>query len=144
MKKIKLSPGKTLLMFIEENGLNCNRLANAINMSNAMVRLMIFDKSPISVPAAMRLAKFFKNKTEYWLEVQLQYDLMLAGKDKELTKEISNITDISKYRFVRKPHEPRKPKKTGKKKPTLADKRKAAAKKPGSKPVRGRKNIRRG
>ena len=104
MQMIKQTPGETLKMFLKKNGLNCNRLAKAINMSNAMVRLIALDKSPISLPAAMRFAKFFRNKPEYWLTIQLHYDVMMADKNKKLIKKLSCITDVTKYKFVRKPH----------------------------------------
>ena len=134
MKKTKETPGAVLKSLLVKHGLNCNRLAKAIGMSNAMVRLLILDKSPISVPAALRLAKFFKNEPEFWLTIQMNHDLAKTALDKDLAKEISVITDVSKFTFVRKPHTPKAPgNKTSKKKPTLADKRKAAATAPGSK-----------
>jgi addiction module HigA family antidote len=137
MQKNNQTPGTTLKALLEKNDLNCNRLAKAINMSNAMVRLMVLDKSPVSLAAAFRLAKFFKTKPEYWLSLQMDYDLAQAAKDKDLAKELNGITDVSKYSFERKPHAAKKDvkktgKKTGKKKATLADKRKAAGKVPGS------------
>ncbi|MCL2762573.1 MAG: HigA family addiction module antitoxin [Treponema sp.] len=161
MKQSNQTPGTALKALLKKHGLNCNRLAKAINMSNAMVRLMVLDESPISVAAAFRLAKFFKNQPEYWLNLQLRYDMDKAAKDKALAKELKDISDVSKYSFVRKPHAKTAAKKgkkkasasktasktalktgkkkTSKKKPTLADKRKAAAKKPGAKPARGKK-----
>ncbi|MCL2044570.1 MAG: HigA family addiction module antitoxin [Treponema sp.] len=140
------TPGTALEALLKKHDLNCNRLAKAINMSNAMVRLLVLDKSPISIAAAFRLAKFFKTKPEYWLSLQMKYDLAIAAKDKSLAKEISGINDVSKYSFSRKPHTRRKKKavktvktvkKTSKKKPTLADKRKSARKVPGAKSARG-------
>ena len=136
MKNDLKTPGAVIKDLLEKHGLNCNRLAKAINMSNAMVRLLILDKSPISVPASLRLAKFFKNEPEYWLTLQMKYDLSKAVQDKDLAKELNNITDVNKFSFVRKPHTSQAGKKTAKKKETLAGKRKAAAKVPGAKPAR--------
>jgi addiction module HigA family antidote len=115
MQKIKQTPGTVLKALLKKHGLNCNRLAKAINMSNAMVRLLVLDKSPISLSAAFRLAKFFKTKPEYWLDLQLKYDLAKAANDKSLAKELKGITDVSKYAFVRKPHATQK----GRKKPAV-------------------------
>jgi len=139
--KNKQTPGTVLKALLEKHDLNCNRLAKAINMSNAMVRLMVLDKSPISLSAAFRFARFFKTKPEYWLDLQLKYDLDKAAKDKSLARELSGITTVSNYSFVRKPHASRGGKKTGKKKTTLAGKRKAAKKAPrrSAKPVRRRR-----
>ena len=141
MPKNIQTPGTELKALLKEHGLNCNRLAKAINMSNAMVRLLVLDRSPVSIAAAFRLAKFFKTQPKYWLNLQMEYDLSKAAKDKKLAKELGDITDISKYSFVRKPHVSRTTKrKTGKKKATLADRRKAAGKVPGAKrPRRGRR-----
>jgi addiction module HigA family antidote len=141
MQQKNQTPGTALRVLLEKHGLNCNRLAKAINMSNAMVRLMVLDKSPISLSAAFRLAKFFRTTPEYWLSMQMNYDLAQAVRDKALARELSDITDVSKYSFVRKPHAAKKGRiKTAKKKVTLAGKRKAAGKVPGAKPAaRGRK-----
>ena len=124
------TPGIVLKDLLKKHGLNCNRLAKAINMSNAMVRLLVLDKSPVSLSAAFRLAKFFKTKPEFWIDLQMKLDLAKADKDKALAKELDGITDVSSYSFVRKPHSGQKGK--GKKKGTLADKRKAARKVPGA------------
>jgi len=142
MQKNSQTPGAVIKGLLEEHDLNCNRLAKAINMSNAMVRLLILDKSPISVAAAYRLAKFFKNKPSDWLELQMKFDLVKADADKELAKELSAIVDIGKYSFVRKPHEPKNAKAVApaKKKEAPAGKRKAAEKKaPAAKPKAARK-----
>jgi addiction module HigA family antidote len=129
--KNKQTPGGVLNALLEEHGLNCNRLAKAINMSNAMVRLLILDKSPISLTAALRLARFFKTKPEYWLLLQVKYDLEKAAKDKSVARELAGITTVSNYSFVRKPHAPRKK--------TAAGKRKAVKKSPRAKPARKRR-----
>jgi addiction module HigA family antidote len=143
MPKNSKTPGTELKVLLKKNGLNCNRLAKAINMSNAMVRLLVLDKSPVSIAAAFRLAKFFKTQAKYWLNLQMEYDLAKAAKNKKLAKELSGITDISKYEFVRKPHAKAAKRKTGKKKTTLAGKRRAAGKVPGAKSARGARRPRR-
>jgi addiction module HigA family antidote len=142
-KNIK-TPGTELKSLLKKHGLNCNRLAKAINMSNAMVRLLVLDKSPVSVAAAFRLAKFFKTDAKYWLNLQMEHDLAKAAKNRKFAKELDNITDVSKYSFVRKPHAKAAKRKTGKKKTTLAGKRRVAAKVPGAKPTRGARRPRRG
>jgi len=142
MPKIKKTPGTELRALLKKHGLNCNRLAKAINMSNAMVRLLVLDKSPVSTPAAFRFAKFFKTEPKYWLNLQMECDLAKAAKDKKLAKELGGITDVSKYSFVRKPHASKTTRGRGRKKTTLAGKRKAARKVSRAKPARrGRRKI---
>jgi len=131
MQKNAQTPGTVIKSLLDKHGLNCNRLAKAINMSNAMVRLLILDKSPISVAAAYRLAKFFKNKPSYWLNLQMEYDLVKADADKDLAKELTSIIEVSEYKFERKPHAPKEDKepkaKAGKAAPAAAGKKKKEA-----------------
>jgi len=146
----KQTPGGVLNALLEKHGLNCNRLAKAIDMSNAMVRLLILDKSPISLTAALRLAKFFKTKPEFWLNLQTKYDLEKAAKDKSVAKELAGITTVSNYTFVRKPHAKRKKTAAAGKRKTVKGKRKTAgkkrkvAKKAPRKAVRAKKTATRG
>jgi len=135
MQKNTQTPGTVLKGLLDKHAMNCNRLAKAINMSNAMVRLLILDKSPISVAAAFRLAKFFKTKPAYWLGLQTEYDVAQAEDDKELAKELNAIVEVSDYTFVRKPHEP----KDGRKKEAAAAAKRRTDDKPASPAKRGRK-----
>jgi len=134
--KSKQTPGGVLKALLDKHDLNCNRLAKAIDMSNAMVRLLILDKSPISLTAALRLAKFFKTKPEFWLNLQTKYDLEKAAKSKTVAKELAAIDTVSNYSFVRKPHA--KKKKAAK----PVGKRKPAKRKTAKKATRGRKPAR--
>ncbi|MCL2609619.1 MAG: HigA family addiction module antitoxin [Treponema sp.] len=110
MQKNTQTPGTVLKDFVEKHGLNCNRLAKAVKMSNAMMRLLILDKSPISVNAAFRLAKFFKTEPKFWLELQMNYDIAKVAGDKELAKTLSEIVEVGKYEFTRKSNKLSEPK----------------------------------
>jgi len=138
----KQTPGGVLKTLLDKNDLNCNRLAKAINMSNAMVRLLLLDKSPISLTAALRLAKFFKTKPEFWLNLQMKYDLEKAAASKSIARELAGITTVNNYSFERKPHTKRKKAAAGKRKVAKKAVKKAPrAKKPATRRV---KTARRG
>ena len=124
MPKIKETPGTVLNALIKKHSLNYNRLANAIGLSSAMIRLIARDENPVSAPVAYRLAKFFKNKPEYWLALQMQFDIAKAAGNKKLTKELIGITTVDKAVFVRK----KKAKKTTKTKKTAKSAGKKSAK----------------
>jgi addiction module HigA family antidote len=83
--------------------LNYNRLAKAIGLSSAMIRLIARDESPISASVAYRLAKFFKTKPEFWLALQLDFDCSQAAEDKKLIKALEKIITVDKATFERKP-----------------------------------------
>jgi plasmid maintenance system antidote protein VapI len=63
-------------------------------MSPAMIRLIAGDEGPMSLSAAFRLVKFFKTEPKYWLELQMDFDLLNAAKNKELTKALKNISTV--------------------------------------------------
>jgi len=88
------SPGTLLLEFIGKNGLNCNRVAKKIKCSQTALRLISLDKSRITASVAVRLAKFFNTKPEFWLLSQMKYDLVKAAGNKNLNKQLKNIAAI--------------------------------------------------
>ena len=94
MPKTKQSPGAILLGMLDKNGLNCNRLSKEIKCSQTALRLISLDKSRITTSIAVRLAKFFSTKPEFWLNAQMQYDLEKAAKNKTLLKQLKSISKV--------------------------------------------------
>jgi addiction module HigA family antidote len=138
MAKKKQSPGTALNEMLKKYDLNYNRLAKAIGISSAMVRLIARDENPISAAVAFRLAKFFKTSPEYWLALQSDFDIEKTGADKKLAKELAAIQTADKVKFTRK----KRAKNTAK----TAKSKKPAAKKPakakaGKKAGRGRPAV---
>ncbi|MDR0455807.1 MAG: HigA family addiction module antidote protein [Treponema sp.] len=132
MAKNTQTPGTALNALLKKHGLNYNRLAKAIGLSSAMVRLIARDENPVSASVAFRLAKFFKTKPEYWLALQMDFDNAKAANDKKLAKALKDIPTVDKATFERKPRTTKastsKGKKTAKKaaaKPRTASKKKA-------------------
>ena len=111
MPKTKLvqSPGTTLKLFLHAYHLNPTSLAKEIQLSQASIRLMTLDKLKISVKAALRLAKFFNNKPEYWLNLQNTYDMLVAAKDAKLNAILKKIPVAKKAALDEKKPAARKP-----------------------------------
>jgi addiction module HigA family antidote len=135
MAKITRTPGTALSALLKKYDLNYNRLAKAIGLSSAMIRLIARDENPVSAPVAFRLAKFFKIKPEFWLALQMEYDKAMAEKDSKLAKALKGISTVDKASFERKPRAGKPAKKgkaaSGKKtaaKPKAAPKKKLAKK----------------
>jgi addiction module HigA family antidote len=80
-----------LLNLLNKYDLNCNRLSKEIKCSQTALRLISLDKSRITTSIALRLAKYFGTKPEYWLTAQMEYDLSLAAQDKNLNKLLKGI-----------------------------------------------------
>ena len=96
MAKTKQTPGSLLLNLLDKYGLNCNRLAKEIKCSQTALRLISLDKSRITTSIAVRLAKFFGTKPEFWLLTQMQYDLAKAANNKTLARMLKGISKAGK------------------------------------------------
>jgi addiction module HigA family antidote len=115
-----------------EYQLNPFSLSKAVNLSHSAVRLLVIGKSKVTVPTALRLARFFGQTPAYWLELQRETDLNEASKDSKLQGILKAITKAKKP-TAPKPETAKKPVK----KQTLSDKRKKAAKTPGARSAKG-------
>jgi len=96
MAKKNQTPGSILLQLLDKYGLNCNRLSKEIKCSQTALRLISLDKSRITTHIALRLAKYFGTKPEFWLLSQMNYDLAKAANDKALAKSLKKILKARK------------------------------------------------
>jgi addiction module HigA family antidote len=96
MAKAVQSPGSVLKLFLRGYQLNPTNLAKHIKLSQATVRLLTLDKTRISAHVALRLAKFFSMKSDYWLNLQNEYDLAQAAADSKLAKVLKSIPAAKK------------------------------------------------
>ena len=124
MPKAPKTPSTVLIDLIAEYQINPFALSKAISLSQSAVRQIVIGKARISVPIALRLAKFFGQTATYWLDLQRDVDLKEAADDKELTRILTGISKVKKP--AAKPKTKGKSKVPSKllRKPTLADKRK--------------------
>ena len=90
------SPGTFLTLLMEKHKLNPFKLSREIHLSQSAVRLIALGETRISVPVAVRLAKYFNTNPEFWLAMQMKWDLVLAAKDKELANIVKSISKFKK------------------------------------------------
>ena len=87
-------PGDMLLEeFLIPAGLTQRKLADAIHVSYQRVNDIVNGRRGITPSTALRLAKYFGNSADFWLNVQLRWDLYFAQQD-ELTI-LGNIQPLS-------------------------------------------------
>jgi antitoxin HigA-1 len=73
-----LHPGEVLLKeFLEPFGLSQNKLAIAIRVPARRINEIVLGKRRITANTALRLARYFKMSPEFWLGLQMDYDLDL-------------------------------------------------------------------
>jgi len=144
----KESPGTVLNALLKKHGLNYSSLAKAIGLSGAMVRLIALDENPVSAAVAFRLAAFFKMRPEYWLDLQVAFDIAKTAKNKKLAKALKAIPSLEKaVKNAAKPGRKPKAKKAAKKSKTIKSAKKttgkrgrpAAAKTAGAKKATGKR-----
>jgi len=96
MANAKQSPGSFLALMLEKYRLNPFKLAQDIHLSQSAVRLITLGKTKITTSVAMRLAKYFNTNPEFWLAMQMRWDVAEASKDKALMKVVKNISRVTK------------------------------------------------
>ena len=96
MPKSAQTPVSVLKDLMDEYQLSSYSLAKAINLSVSAVRQISVGKSKISVPTALRLARFFGQTPDYWLDLQRDADLNETKKDGELQSVLKGISKAKK------------------------------------------------
>ena len=77
-----VTPGDMLKHeFLAEYGLSQNELAHAIGVSPNRIAEIVNNRRRITADTAVRLAVFFGNSPEFWMNLQSWYDLKIATKD---------------------------------------------------------------
>ncbi|OGG53881.1 MAG: addiction module antidote protein, HigA family [Candidatus Handelsmanbacteria bacterium RIFCSPLOWO2_12_FULL_64_10] len=82
MKGKKLAPvhpGEVLQEeFLKPMGLNQNRLALQIGVPSRRINEIVLGKRGITADTALRLARYFGTSPQFWLGLQMDYDLDVA------------------------------------------------------------------
>lgn len=72
-------PGEVLLEeFLKPMGLSQNRLALSIRVPARRINEIVLGKRRITADTALRLARFFKTSPQFWMGLQMDYDLDVA------------------------------------------------------------------
>ncbi|MBT5528953.1 MAG: HigA family addiction module antidote protein [Cytophagia bacterium] len=92
-----IHPGEILREeFLKPLGLSQNRIAKDLGVPPRRINEIVLEKRRITADTALRLAHYFSNSPEFWLGLQLDYDLdieqdKLYGKIDEEVKVYSEI-----------------------------------------------------
>jgi addiction module HigA family antidote len=69
-------PGEVLLEeFLKPMGLSQNRLALSLGVSPRRINEIVLGKRSITADTALRLARYFDMSPQFWLGLQMDYDL---------------------------------------------------------------------
>lgn len=86
-------PGEVLLAdFIEGFGITQNKLAVSINVPPRRINEIVHGKRAITADTALRLARYFGTTPQFWLNLQIQYELDRA--EDRLAGQIAEIKPL--------------------------------------------------
>jgi addiction module HigA family antidote len=94
-----ITPGDVLLEeFLKPMGITQNQLAKDINVPPNRVSQIIRGKREITADTALRLGKYFGIEPEFWLNLQVRYNIKIAQNevgikiDKEVKRYLPQST----------------------------------------------------
>ena len=131
------TPGIVLQSFIDKNEINPFIVSKALDVAYQSVTNILKGKARITVSMALRLAAYFGNTPQFWLDTQNTAEIEELTSDKKFMSAIKKIPKVQKTAAKEKKETKTK---IGKRKlNTLAEKRKKALKTPGAKIPKGKK-----
>ena len=78
-KLTPVHPGEVLQHeFIEPMGMTQNKLALELHVPARRINEIVLGKRSITADTALRLSRYFKNSAQFWLGLQMDYDLDIA------------------------------------------------------------------
>ena len=74
-------PGRILKRELAARNVSANRLALALRVPSGRVTAILNGKRAIIPETALRLACYFGNSAQFWMNLQTRYDLMVAEQE---------------------------------------------------------------
>ena len=75
---IPVHPGRILKRELQARSLSANKLALALRVPSGRITMILNGKRGISPETALRLARYFGNSPQFWLNLQTSFDLSVA------------------------------------------------------------------
>ena len=75
-----LHPGELLLEeFMRPSGISVNALALALRVPATRIGAIVHETRAITADTALRLGRYFSTSSEFWMNLQRDFDLRTAG-----------------------------------------------------------------
>ena len=90
-------PGSILRsQFMARHGLSASGLAIRLHVPAPHVNDIVRERRGISPNSALRLARFFGNSAQYWMDLQTAYDLAVASQlaSEQIRREVLPVVDV--------------------------------------------------
>jgi addiction module HigA family antidote len=76
-----IHPGRILKREMTARGLSANKLALALRVPSGRITQILNGKRGISAETALRLACYFGNSAQFWINLQSRYDLAVVDQE---------------------------------------------------------------
>ena len=73
-----IHPGRILKREMAARGLSDNKLSLALRVPSGRITQILNGKRGISAETALRLARYFGNSAQFWINLQSRYDLAVV------------------------------------------------------------------
>lgn len=83
-------PGRFLKREMAARNLSANRLALDLGVPSGRITDILNGRRAITADTALRLARYFGNSAQFWLDLQSQYDIAVVEREKgaEIAKRV--------------------------------------------------------
>ena len=75
---ISVHPGRILKRELQARSLSANKLALALRVPSGRITSILNGKRAITPETALRLARYFGNSPQFWMNLQTSYELQVA------------------------------------------------------------------
>ena len=75
---VPVHPGRILKRELAARRMTISAFAAALKLPEGRVRGIIAGQRPLAVEVALRLARYFGNSPQFWMNLQIAYELALA------------------------------------------------------------------
>ena len=75
-------PGRLLRREINARDLSANRLALDLGVPSGRITDILNRRRSITTDTALRLGRYFGNRAQFWLNLQSQYDIAVAERER--------------------------------------------------------------
>lgn len=78
---LPIHPGRILKREPAARGLSANKLALALRVPSGRITSILNGKRAVNPETALRLAQYFGNSAQFWMNLQTRHDLAVAQRD---------------------------------------------------------------
>lgn len=90
-KRAPIHPGEVLKTeFLHEFDLSAYALAKALSVPANRITGIVNGERAITADSALRLARYFGTTAEFWLNLQVRYDLQVASRSLRIDREVTS------------------------------------------------------